>query len=334
MNIAFFEIQDWEREVLQKELKGHYLQFYEKPLTLDNVERVKNCEIISVFIYSKIGTEILSKLPNVKLITTRSMGLDHIDLKTCNRRKILVCNAPHYGDNSVAEHTFGLILSISRNIHKAYVRTIKKDYTVEGLKGFDIKGKTLGVLGTGRIGMTVVKIARAFDMNVLAVDAHPDKKMSKKLGFEYTDLNNLLRKSDIISIHFPYTPENHHLIDIHAFQKMKKGAILINTARGAIVDTTSMLYALKTGQLASVGLDVLEGEELIKEEKELLHEPLKLNMQKMQQVIIDHELLENENVVFTPHIAFYSQEAVMRIIETTIENICAFINKKPINIIK
>lgn len=333
MKIAFFEIHDWETEILKKTFKSHELQFFEKPLTEDNINKVKDCDIISVFIYSKITLQVLQKLPKLKLLTTRSMGIDHIDLKACKKHKVLVCTAPHYGDNSVAEHTFGLILSISRNIHKAYVRTLKHNYSIEGLKGFDLKGKTLGVLGVGRIGRNVVKIARGFDMTVLANDHHPDNKYAKQLGFKYTTLNEILKKSDILTLHVPYCPENHHLIDLPALKKMKKGAILINTSRGPVVDTKAMLFALETGQLSAVGLDVLEGEELIKEEKELLHDPKKLNIQKMQQLAIDHELLHNENVVFTPHIAFFSQEAVMRILDVTIENIQSFLKNKPINLV-
>ena len=147
MRIAFFEIHDWEKEILQKAFKSYDLEFYSKPLSEENLNEVKDCDIISVFIYSKITPQIIQRLPNLKLITTRSMGTDHIDLQACKKKKILVCTAPHYGDNSVAEHTFGLLLSISRNIHKAYVRTMKKNYSIEGLKGFDLKGKTLGVLG-------------------------------------------------------------------------------------------------------------------------------------------------------------------------------------------
>ncbi|MDP1695582.1 MAG: NAD(P)-dependent oxidoreductase [archaeon] len=333
MRIAFFEIHDWEKEILKKEFKSHDLEFYSKPLSENNLNEVKDCDIISVFIYSKITPQIIKRLPNLKLIITRSMGTDHLDLKACKNHKVLVCNTPHYGDNSVAEHTFALILSISRNIHKAYLRTMKKNYSIEGLKGFDLKGKTLGVLGVGRIGTNVIKIARGFGMNVLANDHHLDNKFAKQYSFKYTTLNDVLKNADILTLHVPYIPKNYHLIDMSAFKKMKKGAVLINTSRGPIIDTKAMLFALETKMLSAVGLDVLEGEELIKEEKEFLHDSKNINIQKMQQLAIDHELLENENVVFTPHIAFFSQEAVMRILEVTIETIKSFLKKKPINLV-
>lgn len=333
MKIAFFEIHEWEKEILQKTFKAHDLHFFTEELSDKNVSKVKDAEIISVFIYSKITPKLLQKLSNLKLLTTRSMGTDHIDLQACKKQNILVATAPHYGDNSVAEHTFALMLSISRNINKAYIRTKNEDYTIEGLKGFDLKGKTLGVLGVGRIGSNVVKIARAFQMPVLASDHHPDKKFARDFKFKYTTVNDVIKNADILTLHVPYCKENHHLINKKTISKMKKGSILINTSRGSVVETKALMDALNSGHLAGAGLDVIEGEELIKEEKELLYHPGKLNAKKLRQIIIDHHIVENEKVVFTPHIAFFSQEAVMRILEVTIENISSFLKKKPINLI-
>lgn len=331
MKIAFFEVHDWEISVLKQKLKGHDLVFFNEELNSKNVSKAKDADAISIFIYSKMEKEILAKLPNLRFITTRSMGFDHIDLGECQKRKIKVSTAPHYGDNSVAEHTFGLILSISRNIHKAYLRTVNKNYSIEGLKGFDLKGKTLGVIGTGRIGSHVVQIAKGFEMNVLAYDCIQNKSL--KGCCKYVSMSDLLRKSDIITLHVPFCKENYHLIDGTALSKMKQGAILINTSRGPIVDTKALLRALKSDKLAGIGIDVLEGEELIKEEKELLHDIKNLNLKKMRQLAVDHELLHNEKVVFTPHIAFYSEEAVQRILEVTIENLLAFSKGKAINTI-
>ncbi len=326
MRIAFFEVKPWEKIVLKKKLKSHILTFYSEPLSEENVNQVKNCEGISIFISSKITPILLQKLPHLKLITTRSTGYDHIDLSACKKRKICVCNVPFYGENTVAEHTFALILALSRNIHKSYVRTLKNDFSIEGLKGFDLKGKTLGVIGAGHIGLHVIRIAKSFGMNVLASDHHPDNFLAEVLDFTYTTFEDLLKRSDIITIHVPYTKETHHLINKESIKKMKKGAMLINTSRGGIVETKTLIEALDKGILNGAGLDVIEGEELIKEEKQLLH---KMNARHLQQIIQDHVLLSNEKVVYTPHIAFYSQEALERILNTTIENIEAFISKKP-----
>lgn len=333
MNIAFFEIKDWEIEQLKYVFKEHNLYFFKEILSIDHLDKIKDCEILSVFIYSKITNNVIKKLPRLKYITTRSMGFDHIDLSVCKKSKIKVSNAPHYGDNSVAEHTLGLILSLSRNIHKAYLKTINQDYSIEGLKGTDLKGKTLGVIGVGRIGSHVIQMARGFEMNVIAADNFQDKKLAKKLKFQYVKLSELLEKSDIISIHVPYMKENHHLINAQSLSKVKKGAILINTARGAIVDTKAVIDALDKGILSGVGIDVIEGEELIKEENELLHDEKKLDVQKIRQILLDHKLLHDERVVFTPHIAFYTKEAVQRILDVTMQNIQSFIKKKPINMI-
>ncbi len=332
MKIAFFEIQDWEKDYLEKKLKDHTLKFYDQPLTLENTKEIGNFDIVSVFIYSKIDGQIIQKLPKLKLVTTRSTGFDHIDVKECKNRGIIVCNVPYYGENTVAEHTFGLILSLSRNIHKAYVRTLKQDYSIDGLKGFDLKGKTIGVIGAGHIGLHVIRVAKSFGMNVLAYNLNQDNFLTEVLGFRYVSLKELLENSDIITLHVPYNKSTHHLINRETIQQIKKGAILINTSRGGVVDTEALIEALDKKILAGVGLDVLEGEELIKEEKQLLSDPKKAEV--FGQIIRDHILLNNDSVVFTPHIAFYSQQALERILDTTLENIDLFLIGKSRNTVE
>jgi len=332
MKIAFFEIQNWEKNYLKKRLKGHTFEFYDKPLLLEKIKEISGFDIVSVFIYSKIDKEIIKKFFKLKLITTRSTGFDHIDIKECEKKKIVVSSVPYYGENSVAEHTFALILSLSRNIHKAYVRTLKQDYSIGGLKGFDLKGKTIGVIGAGHIGLHTIRAARSFGMNVLVYDVNQNDFIKEVLDFEYVSLKELLGKSDIITLHTPYNEFTHHLINKDTIKQIKKGAILINTSRGAVVDTEALIEALDKKILSGAGLDVLEGEELIKEEKQLLTDPQKAEV--FGQIIKDHILLNKDNVVFTPHIAFYTQEALERILDTTIENINGFIAGKPQNIVK
>ncbi|MEW5744951.1 MAG: NAD(P)-dependent oxidoreductase [Nitrospirota bacterium] len=332
MKIAFFEIKDWEKKYLKKKLKEHALEFYADPLTEENADRVKHIECLSVFIYSKVNAQVIKKLPKLKLIATRSTGFDHIDVKECAKRKIPVSTVPFYGENTVAEHTFGLILAISRNIHKAYMKTLRYDFDIEGLKGFDLKGKTLGVVGAGGIGLNVIRIARGFDMQVLAYDARPNKILAEVLGFRYRGLYELLGNSDIISLHVPYNKRTHHLINKESIHQIKKGAILINTARGGVVDNEALLEALDKEILCGAGLDVLEGEELIKEEEQILYD--QSTVETLGKVVRDHILLRRENVVFTPHIAFYSQEALERILETTIQNIQMYIKGYPQNVVQ
>ncbi len=201
MKIAFFEINGWERDYFKGKLEKSSLKFFEGPLTSDNSSKFKDSEAISVFIYSKISKVILDGLPKLRFIATRSTGFDHIDIEECRRRGIVVSNVPFYGENTVAEHTFALILSLSRNIHKAYVKTTKGDFSIEGLKGFDLKGKTLGVIGAGHIGLHVIRTAKSFGMNVLAYDVFQNRFMSEVLGFEYAGFEEILKKP-----HFPGSP--------------------------------------------------------------------------------------------------------------------------------
>jgi|Deesub1362A_J573_1020465.scaffolds.fasta_scaffold00013_27 D-lactate dehydrogenase len=331
MNIAFFEIKGWERKYLKKALKDHSLSFFKEPLSPENAKTVKDYDIVSVFIYSKTDKQVIQALPRLKLIATRSTGFDHIDIRECKKRKIAVCNVPSYGENTVAEHTFALILSLSRNIHKSYMRTLRNDFSIEGLKGFDLKEKTLGVVGAGHIGLHVIRIAKSFGMNVLAYDVNQNLFLAEVLGFKYAPLKELLRKSDIITLHVPYNKYTHHLINRDTIKLIKRGAILINTSRGAVVETDALIEALDKKILAGAGLDVLEGEKLIKEEKQLLYD--KKKSKALGELVKDHILLHNDNVVFTPHIAFYSKEALERIIETTAQNIIGFLAGSPQNII-
>lgn len=324
MKITFIQVKPWEKPIIKRKLKGSRIVFLDEPLTEENISKIKDSEIISIFIATKLSKNIIAKLPKLKFVATRSTGFDHIDIKECKKRKITVTNIPTYGENTVAEHTFALILALSRKVHESHLRRLRNDFSIEGLKGFDLKDKTMGVIGAGNIGKHVIRIARGFEMNVLASDRHEDPFLAEEMNFKYVSFKELVEKSDIVSLHVPYSKENHHMINSNTLKKMKKGAILINTSRGGLVDTEALIRALKSGHLSGAGLDVVEGEELIKEEKELLHH--EKNSQALRQLAEDHILLSLPNVVFTPHIAFYSQEALERIIYQTIENIRDFIN--------
>ena len=330
MKIAFFEVKEWEEEYLKKRLSDHSLKFSNEKLSSENSQQIKDSDAVSVFIYSKIDENVIRGLPNLKLIITRSTGFDHIDVNACKKQGITICNVPSYGENTVAEHTFALILSLSRRLFMTCPR-FKIDFSMEGLMGFDLKGKTIGVIGAGQIGLHVIRIAKGFGMNVLAYDARPSKILSEVLGFEYTSIEDLLAKSDIITLHVPYNKNTHHLMNKDTFKLVKKGAILINTARGSIVDTEALIDALDQKILSGAGLDVIEGEALIKEEKQLLYD--QQSNEVLANIVKDHILLSKDNVVFTPHIAFYSKEAMERILETTVENVAAFISGNPQNVV-
>ncbi len=328
--IAFFEIENWEKDYLSKQLSGFELSFFSEHLELENADLAKDCGIISVFTVSQVKKEVLEKLPNLKLITTRATGFDNIDIEEAQKRGILVCNVPTYGENTVAEHTFGLMLNLSRKIYKSIKSVKEKGFVPDGLRGFDLMGKTLGIVGTGHIGVHVARIAKGFEMNVLAFDVKEDKKLAKKLGFTYVSLEDLLKSSDIISLHVPYNKHTHHLINSSNIGLVKRGAYLINTARGGVVETDALSAALDSGILAGAGLDVLEGEHDLGEERELLSKEITANID-FKTMLQNHILMDRENVIITPHNAFNSKEALERILETTVENIQGFMKGKTIN---
>jgi len=331
--IAFFELEQWEKDYFLKRLKNCEMKFINEHLDESNANKARDADAIGIFIYSVVDKKMLEKLPNLRLIVTLSTGFDHIDLKECKKRKITVCNVPHYGENTVAEHTFALILNLTRMIHKAYERTIRGDFTIEGLRGIDLQGKTIGVVGAGSIGQHVARIAKGFEMNVIAFDNFKNPKLAKKLGFKYVDFDFLLKNSDIITLHVPYSRKTHHMIGKKAISKMKMGVLLINTARGAIIETEALLEGLKSGKIGGAGLDVLEGECFIREERQILSKNF-LKECDLKTVLQDHLLLRQPNVIITPHNAFNSWEALHRILDTTILNINSFLKKKKVNAVK
>ncbi|MBI2661898.1 hydroxyacid dehydrogenase [Candidatus Woesearchaeota archaeon] len=330
MNIGFFNVELWEREYLKKAFPKDTLFFHLGDITLGNVNTVSIIDVLSVFVHTKVPKKILDKLPRLKLIATRSTGFDHIDLEECRKRNIVVSNVPTYGENTVAEHTFALLLSLSRRIVDCVERTRKGSFSYMGLRGFDLKGKTIGIIGGGNIGQHVVRIAKGFEMNTLVFDVVKNKKLEKKLGFRYVSMGSLLKNSDIITLHVPYNKHTHHLINTAAFAKMKKGAILLNTSRGAVVDTEALVKVLRVGKLGGAGLDVLEGEDALNEELSLLR---KGNQEEWKLLLEDHLLLEMPTVLITPHNAFNTKEALMRILNVTIDNINAFKKGKKVNVV-
>jgi D-lactate dehydrogenase len=332
MKIAFYELEDWEREALATApLDGHELVLASEPLNQRALTRANDAEIVSVFVHSALDASVLAMLPKLKFIATRSTGFDHIDVEACRARGVLISNVPSYGENTVAEHTFALILALSRNIHKAFVHTLAKRIPFDELRGFDLEGKTLGVIGAGRIGLHVIKIAKGFGMNVVAFDPRQEPLLAEVLNFRYAPLDELLQVSDIVSLHCPYSARTHHLINSENIRRMKRGALLINTARGGLIDPAALAEALDDGLLAGAALDVLEGEELLKDERQILAQPLAQD--KLRTLLLNHSLFRRDNVVITPHIAFNSREAVQRILETTLENLRAFLAGHPQNLV-
>ena len=331
MTIAFFELEDWEKDYITKNLTDQNLIFFGEPLTNDFADDLSKVEVLSVFIYSKIDKNTLSKMPNLKFIATRSTGFDHIDLRACKERDIKVSNVPTYGENTVAEHCFALILALSRKVIPSVEKVRRGDFSLDNLRGFDLKGKTLGVIGTGNIGKHVVRMANGFELQILGYDQKEDQELVTKYGLKYVPIEELLQNSDIITLHLPDNPQTHHFIDKEKMSHIKKGAYLINTSRGGLVDTEALVNALTDGKLAGVGLDVLEEECNIKEERQILSKQFPKKCLLLD--IANNILIKNEKVIITPHNAFNSQEALLRILSTTAANIQSYILKNPTNLI-
>ncbi|MBI2600709.1 hydroxyacid dehydrogenase [Candidatus Daviesbacteria bacterium] len=321
MKVGFFEIRPTEKEYFEQALNTHELFFSDKPITAQNLPNT-DFEILSTHTDSKVDKELLEKLPNLKIVITRTTGYDHIDLKSAKEKNIVVSYIPAYGEHTVAEFTFAILLGLSRKIPQAYNRIKQeKKFSFENLQGFDLEGKTLGVVGTGKIGANVAKIAKGFGMKILAFDAFPNKSLAQELDFSYVILEELLKNSDIITLHVPYLPSTHHLINLQNIGLIKKGAVLVNTSRGAVVETQALFKALQENILSGAALDVLE------DEKKTFKEDAPITK-------INEKLAEMDNVIITPHTAFNTKEARMRILETTITNITSFINGSPENTIK
>ncbi|MEO7714914.1 MAG: NAD(P)-dependent oxidoreductase [Capsulimonas sp.] len=333
MSIYFFETDAQQQRYLTERLPNETLNFNTEPLkTAAQAREIADAEIVSPFVHSHIGADVIDALPNLKMIATRSTGFDHINTPSAESRGIPVSNVPTYGENTVAEHTFALILALSRNLHKAYVQTSAGNFSRVGLQGFDLLGKTLGIVGVGGVGRFVAQIARGFGMNVIAYDPAEDMEKAARFGYTYTTLDDLIARSDVVSLHAPLTGSNRHLIGSHNLTKFKRGAFLINTSRGELVDTQALLCALDDGILRGAGLDVIEGEEVYNEERQLLLNPA-ATAGSLKTALTNLSLLRRPDLIITPHIAYDSQEAIERLMNTTIANIQAFRAGSPQNIV-
>lgn len=332
MNIACFELEKWEEDYLKTKLSRDIsLTCFDHSIKTENLESIKDVEGLAVFIYSQVTKEVIDSLPNLKFITTMSTGFDHIDLEACKARGIVVSNVSGYGETTVAEHTFALLLAISRRIIESYERVKEGYFSPEDLTGFDLSGKTMGIIGIGSIGKHVIRIARGFDMQVIGYKRSPDPELEKELGFTIVDMDTVLKTADIISLHIPYSPETHHIINEASFEKMKKGVVILNTARGPLIDTHALLKYVESGKIGGVGLDVCENEPLLREEKQILSK--EFNKEDLLCLLEEKMLLLHKNVVLTPHNAFNSHEALTKILTTTAENITAFLNGKSENVV-
>lgn len=318
MKIAFFDTHQFERNFFQKENEkfGHEITFFETRLTEQTANLAAQYPCVCAFVNDRLDSRTLNLISaqGTRLVALRSAGFNHVDMKVACDLGLRVVRVPEYSPHAVAEHAVALILSLNRKIHRAYGRVREGNFSLDGLVGFDLYKKTVGVIGTGRIGAVFAKILVGFGCQVIAYDRVKNSDLLTA-GVQYVSLNELLRKSDIISLHVPLTPETRHIIDEKALALTKKGVMLINTGRGALIDTRALIQSLKSGHIGYAGLDVYE------EEEGIFFENLS------DQILQDDQLarlLTFSNLLLTSHQAFLTEEALGNIAQTTLQNITEF----------
>ncbi|GIW41514.1 MAG: lactate dehydrogenase [Candidatus Binatia bacterium] len=318
MKVAFFGSKPYEREFFDAENRrfGHQIVYLEPRLDESTAVLAASFPAVCIFVHDRADERTLGKLAagGTRLLALRCAGYNNVDLRAAERAGITVVRVPAYSPHAVAEHTIALLLALDRKIHRAYLRVREGNFALDGLMGFDLHGRTAGVVGTGRIGGIVARLLRAFGCRVLAYDPIRDPQC-ENAGVEYTDLPELLARSEIVTLHCPLTPETYHLVDRSAVEAMRPGVFLVNTGRGALVDTRAIIEGLKSGKIAGVALDVYE------EEEGIFYEDLS---DRIRQDDVLARLLTFPNVIVTAHQAFFTREAMEAIARTTLENIATF----------
>ena len=322
MRVLFFDAKSYDKENFDvyKEKYGFDIKYLKVKLNEETVDFVKGYEIISIFVNDTVNPPVIDKLIEygVKLIVLRCAGYNNVDVNYINGRIKLV-RVPAYSPYSVAEYTASMVMTLNRKIHKAYVRSREGNFSINGLMGFDLHKKTVGVIGAGRIARIFIKIMRGFDARVIAYDPYPNETFAKDLGYEYVDLDTLYRESDIISLHCPLTRENTYLINRESMKKMKDGVMIVNTGRGRLIDTIDLTEALKDKKVGAAALDVYE------EEAGYFFEDMSSSV--IEDDILGR-LLSFNNVLLTSHQAYFTKEAFRDITLTTLENIRSFLQGK------
>jgi len=307
MHLIFLEVDAADTKMIRDHLPNATI-IAEARSEKDLIKACADAEVICTFIYSAFTKEVIEALPKLRLLCTRSVGTNHIDLDACKKQNITVSNVPDYGSHVIAEHVFALLLTALRNITIADRKVEEGNFDYHGLRGMALRGKTIGIVGTGKIGTKTAEIALGFSMNVLAVDTCRVLELEKQ-GVVYTEMKTLEQSSDIISLHVPLLPATEHMIDEQAIQRMKDGVIIVNTARGELIDSPALVHALKSGKVAKALLDVLEHEKDVEWNRELIAHP---------------------NVIVTPHIAFYADQSVERMYEDSFISIAQWSKKEPL----
>lgn len=315
IKIAFFDTKEYDQKLFNEynEKYGYEITYLESKLNKETAPLARGFDVVCIFVNDVVDKDTIEILKEcgVKLIALRCAGFNNVDVKYIDD-SIKVVRVPAYSPYAVAEHAVALLLSIDRKIYKAYQRTKKYNFTLNGLLGFDIHGKTVGVIGTGKIGKVFAKIMKGFGTRVIAYDVYKDENAAKEIGYEYVSLDQLLRESDIVSLHCPLTDDTYKILNQETMAKMKKGVYIINTSRGKLIDTDSLIQKLEEGQIDGLGLDVYEDEE------EFFLNDMSNSYIRDKDLSI---LLSMPNVVITSHQAFFTKEALNKIASDTFENI-------------
>lgn len=324
MKIVFFDVKNYEKLYFEQNLdfENNEIYFLKSPLlnSTEIEENIISAEILCVTPFSRLTADVLEKFNNLKLITTRSVGFSHIDRKYCKKRGIEITITPHYGDNTVAEFSFALLLNLVRNVHFS-LSEIKYGKNGGKYDGIELYGKTVGIVGVGSIGMQSVRIAHGFGMKICYNDLHRNVVAENKYNAQYLNFESLCKTSDFIMLHTPLTDENYHLFDSKIFDIMKPNAFLVNTARGELIDTKSLYLALTSGKIKGAALDVVECEEFFNPVNSYFDNFENNCSSCMKKTLINYLLASLDNVIITPHIAYNTNEAAERILEMTTQNI-------------
>lgn len=325
MNLALFDTHAYDRASFEAANAGfgHALTFLEPRLTAATAALARGHVGVCSFVNDRVDAAALEVLRDggTKLLALRSAGYNHVDLGAASKLGLRVTRVPEYSPYAVAEHAVCLALALNRKVHRSYARVREWNFSLDGLVGFDLHGKTAGIVGTGRIGRAAARIFHGFGCRVLAWDARPDASLEREAGARYVELDELLRESDVVSLHVPLTPQTHHLVDARAFGLMKPGAMLLNTGRGALIDSLALIDALKSGRLGAAGLDVYEVEEGV-------------FFQDLSNTVLQDDVLARlltfPNVLVTSHQAFLTREALAAIAQTTLQSAADFEAGRPL----
>lgn len=324
--IIFFDTADYEIEYLKQACYERFeYEFVKDPLNdlYQLTEEQKKAEIISCFTTSRVSKDVIEKFNDLKLIALRSVGYNHVDIEYCKEHGIYVENTPNYGNMTVAEFAFALLLDVTRRVTLAYNDLKNAVVNPQNTIGTELFGKTIGIVGLGAIGSQMARLSHGFGLNILGYDLYHKEELKEKYKVQYTDFETLIDQSDFISLHTPLTKENYHMFNAEVFDKMKNTAILINTARGELVDTQALYNALVDKKICAAGLDVLESEETLTD-PDYLVDIGRMNVHSLQRTVLNNSLLRLNNAIVTPHIAYDSTEAINRILSTTVSNILEF----------